>query len=147
MISTMRPDIDHADEYGRNTAVASALGIPSLLPFLKAICRGKKSWQAGHIGVRIIQRIAIMMGCAVLPHLRNFVDCIAHGLFDEQQKVKTMSALAIAILADCRTLWYRVLRQCPETPLGGYPRPPRKVSRGVPESHPAHGPGIRLLLY
>ncbi|OAX40799.1 hypothetical protein K503DRAFT_686825 [Rhizopogon vinicolor AM-OR11-026] len=43
MISTMCPDIDHADEYICNTTacafsvVASALGIPSLLPFLKAI--------------------------------------------------------------------------------------------------------------
>merc|ERR1740128_1174689 len=41
MISTMRPDIDNIDEYVRNTTarafavVASALGIPSLLPFLK----------------------------------------------------------------------------------------------------------------
>jgi splicing factor 3B subunit 1 len=41
MISTMRPDIDNPDEYVRNTTarafavVASALGIPSLLPFLK----------------------------------------------------------------------------------------------------------------
>lgn len=41
MISTMRPDIDNMDEYVRNTTarafavVASALGIPSLLPFLK----------------------------------------------------------------------------------------------------------------
>ncbi|KAH8832641.1 small nuclear ribonucleoprotein [Flagelloscypha sp. PMI_526] len=92
MISTMRPDIDHADEYVRNTTarafsvVASALGIPSLLPFLKAVCRSKKSWQARHTGIRIVQQIAIMMGCAVLPHLRNLVDCIAHGLSDEQQK-------------------------------------------------------------
>lgn len=37
--------------YVRNTTarafavVASALGIPSLLPFLKAVCRSKKSWQ------------------------------------------------------------------------------------------------------
>ena len=51
MISTMRPDIDNIDEYVRNTTarafavVASALGIPSLLPFLKAVCRSKKSWQ------------------------------------------------------------------------------------------------------
>ena len=43
MISTMRPDIDNMDEYVRNTTarafavVASALGIPSLLPFLKAV--------------------------------------------------------------------------------------------------------------
>lgn len=106
MISTMRPDIDHADEYVRNTTarafsvVASALGIPSLLPFLKAVCRSKKSWQARHTGIRIIQQIAIMMGCAVLPHLRNLVECIAHGLQDEQQKVRTMTALALAALAE-----------------------------------------------
>ncbi|KAG9309482.1 small nuclear ribonucleoprotein [Chiua virens] len=106
MISTMRPDIDHADEYVRNTTarafsvVASALGIPSLLPFLKAVCRSKKSWQARHTGIRIVQQIAIMMGCAVLPHLRNLVGCIAHGLTDEQQKVRTMTALGLAALAE-----------------------------------------------
>lgn len=106
MISTMRPDIDHADEYVRNTTarafsvVASALGIPALLPFLKAVCRSKKSWQARHTGIRIVQQIAIMMGCAVLPHLRNLVDAIAHGLDDEQQKVRTMTALGIAALAE-----------------------------------------------
>ena len=43
MISVMRPDIDNPDEYVRNTTarafavVASALGIPSLLPFLKVL--------------------------------------------------------------------------------------------------------------
>ncbi|GAA6005009.1 hypothetical protein JCM10207_008477 [Rhodosporidiobolus poonsookiae] len=106
MISTMRPDIDHADEYVRNTTarafsvVASALGIPSLLPFLKAVCRSKKSWQARHTGIKIIQQIAIMMGCAVLPHLKNLVDAVAHGLEDEQQKVRTMTALCIAALAE-----------------------------------------------
>ena len=106
MISTMRPDIDHADEYVRNTTarafsvVASGLGIPSLLPFLKAVCRSKKSWQARHTGIRIVQQIAIMMGCAVLPHLRNLVNCIAHGLSDEQQKVRTMTALGLAALAE-----------------------------------------------
>ncbi|KAJ1306715.1 hypothetical protein OPQ81_007705 [Rhizoctonia solani] len=106
MISTMRPDIDHADEYVRNTTarafsvVASALGIPALLPFLKAVCRSKKSWQARHTGIRIVQQIAIMMGCAVLPHLRNLVDAIAHGLNDEQQKVRTMTALGLAALAE-----------------------------------------------
>lgn len=106
MISTMRPDIDHVDEYVRNTTarafsvVASALGIPSLLPFLKAVCRSKKSWQARHTGIKIVQQIAIMMGCAVLPHLKNLVEAVAHGLEDEQQKVRTMTALAIAALAE-----------------------------------------------
>jgi len=76
MISTMRPDIDNLDEYVRNTTarafavVASALGIPSLLPFLKAVCKSKKSWQARHTGIKIIQQVAILMGCAVLPHLK-----------------------------------------------------------------------------
>ncbi len=53
MIAAMRPDIDNIDEYVRNTTarafsvVASALGIPALLPFLKAVCLSKKSWQVG----------------------------------------------------------------------------------------------------
>ncbi|KAJ8652471.1 hypothetical protein O0I10_011867 [Lichtheimia ornata] len=106
MITTMRPDIDHPDEYVRNTTarafsvVASALGIPALLPFLKAVCRSKKSWQARHTGIKIVQQIAILMGCAVLPHLKNLVEAIAHGLEDEQQKVRTITALAIAALAE-----------------------------------------------
>ena len=87
MISTMRPDIDNMDEYVRNTTarafavVASALGIPSLLPFLKAVCKSKKSWQARHTGIKIVQQIAILMGCAILPHLKNLVEIIEHGQF------------------------------------------------------------------
>ncbi|OCT52839.1 U2 snRNP component prp10 [Cladophialophora carrionii] len=106
MISTMRPDIDHVDEYVRNTTarafavVASALGIPALLPFLRAVCRSKKSWQARHTGVKIVQQIPILMGCAVLPHLKGLVDCIADNLSDEQAKVRTVTSLAIAALAE-----------------------------------------------
>ncbi len=59
MIAAMRPDIDNIDEYVRNTTarafsvVASALGVPALLPFLKAVCLSKKSWQ-----VRPLPRLA-----------------------------------------------------------------------------------------
>lgn len=93
MIAAMRPDLDNIDEYIRNTTarafsvVASALGIPALLPFLKAVCQSKKSWQARHTGIKICQQIAILMGCAVLPHLKSMVDIIKHGLKDENQKV------------------------------------------------------------
>ncbi|PJF17187.1 ARM repeat-containing protein [Paramicrosporidium saccamoebae] len=106
MIATLRPDIDHADEYVRNTTartfavVASALGIQSVVPFLKAVCRSKKSWQARHTGIKIIQQIAILLGCAVLPHLRNLVECVALGLDDEQHKIRTMSSLAVSALAE-----------------------------------------------
>ena len=34
-----------------------------------------------------------MMGCAVLPHLRNIVDCIVHGLQDERTKIRTVLSL------------------------------------------------------
>jgi splicing factor 3B subunit 1 len=106
MIANKRKDIDHMDEYVRNTTarsfavVASALGIPNLLPFLKAVCLSKKSWQARHTGIKIIQQIAILMGCAVLPHLRQMVEIIEHGLVDDDQKVRTITALAIAALAE-----------------------------------------------
>jgi len=109
MIATMRPDIDNLDEYVRNTTarafsvVASALGIPALLPFLRAVCQSKKSWQARHTGIKIVQQIAILMGCAILPHLKSLVDIIKHGLEDEQQKVRTITALSIAALAEAAT--------------------------------------------
>lgn len=106
MIATMRPDIDHPDEYVRNTTsrafavVASALGIGTLLPFLKAVCKSKRSWEARHTGIKIVQQIAIMMGCAVLPHLTQLVEIIAEGLNDEQIKVKCITGLALSALAD-----------------------------------------------
>jgi len=106
MIAAMRPDIDNVDEYVRNTTarafavVAQALGVPALLPFLKAVCQSKKSWQARHTGVKITQQIAILMGCATLPHLRSMVEIIEHGLADENQKVRTITALSVAALAE-----------------------------------------------
>jgi splicing factor 3B subunit 1 len=106
MIATMRPDIDNIDEYVRNTTarafavVASALGIPELLPFLKAVTQSRVSWQARHTGIKIVQHIAILMGCAILPHLKHLVDIVAHGLTDEQQKVRTITALALAAMAE-----------------------------------------------
>ncbi|KAM3127536.1 Splicing factor 3B subunit 1 [Paramecium bursaria] len=106
MITTMRPDIDHNDDYIRNTTarafaiVASALGIPALQPFLKAVCQSKKSWQARHTGIKIVQQISIFMGCAILPHLKSLVDIIVNGLKDSHNKVRTITALAIAALAE-----------------------------------------------
>eukprot|EP01060_Flectonema_neradi_P038899 TRINITY_DN8319_c0_g4_i3.p1 TRINITY_DN8319_c0_g4~~TRINITY_DN8319_c0_g4_i3.p1 ORF type:complete len:1297 (+),score=261.91 TRINITY_DN8319_c0_g4_i3:83-3892(+) len=106
MIQTMNPDIDSVDEHVRNTTsrafavVTSALGIVTLLPFLRAVCKAKKSWQARHTGVKIIQQIAILMGAAILPHLKSLVDCIAERLSDEQPKIRTMTSLSLAALAE-----------------------------------------------
>ena len=106
MIATIRPDIDNPDEYVRNTTsralavVASALGVPALLPFLKAVTGSKKSWQARHTGAKVVQQLAILVGCGVLPHLRALVDTVGGCLGDEQQKVRIQSALALSALAE-----------------------------------------------
>jgi splicing factor 3B subunit 1 len=106
MIATMRPDIDNPDEYVRNitsrafSVVASALEVPALIPFLKAVCQSRKSWQARHTGIKIVQQIAVLMGCAVLSHLRDLVEIASNGLTDNQQKAKTMTALIVAALSE-----------------------------------------------
>ncbi len=106
MIATMRPDIDSPDEYVRNTTsravavVASALGVPALLPFLKAVCQSRKSWQARHTGIKIVQQIALLMGVAILPYLRELVEIASHGLTDDMQKVRIITALTCAALAE-----------------------------------------------
>lgn len=106
MIATMRPDIDHVDEYVRNTTarafaiVASSLGVPALLPFIKAVCGSRKSWQARHTGAKIVQQIAMTIGVGVVSHLNSLVEAISSGIEDEQVKVRTMVALAIAALAE-----------------------------------------------
>jgi splicing factor 3B subunit 1 len=106
MIATMRPDLDHADEYVRNTTarafavVASALGVHSMLKFLGAVTTSKKSWQARHTGIRIVQHIATLLGVGVLPHLTQMVSVIKHGLEDEHAKVRCVTGLALAALAE-----------------------------------------------
>lgn len=106
MISTMRPDIDNKDEFVRETTarafavVATALGVSALLPFLRAVCKSKKSWQARHTGIKIVKETAHLMGCAILPYSSDLVKTIAHGLEDDQQKVRTIAAQAIAEIAE-----------------------------------------------
>jgi splicing factor 3B subunit 1 len=106
MIATMRPDIDNPDKYVRNitsrafSVVASALEVPALIPFLKSVCQSRKSLQARHTWIKIVQQIAVLMGCVVLPYLRDLVEIASNGLTDDQQKVKTMTALIVAALSE-----------------------------------------------
>ncbi|VEU20740.1 DEKNAAC101560 [Brettanomyces naardenensis] len=106
MISTLRPDIDHPDDYVRNlvartlAVVASSLGIRSLLPFLKAVCGSKKSWLARHTGVRIVQHIALLIGSGILPYLNGLVSCVLRNIDDDNLSVRTMAATTISSLAE-----------------------------------------------
>ena len=81
MIAAMRPDIDNIDEYVRNTTarafsvVASALGIPALLPFLKAVCQSKKSWQVRQTA---IARDTLMKWCLYLHVHSQGRTCFCH---------------------------------------------------------------------
>ena len=53
------------------------------------------------------------MGCAILPHLRSLVEIIEHGLVDEQQKVRTITALGLAALAEAATPYGKLLSGSP----------------------------------
>ncbi|KAH3680554.1 hypothetical protein WICPIJ_008245 [Wickerhamomyces pijperi] len=123
MISTLRPDIDHEDEYVRNitsralAVVGSALGVTALLPFLKAVCRSKKSWQVRHTGVKIVQQIALIMGCGVLPHLTGLVQSVASNLTDEQLSVRVVTANSLASLAEAASPYGIESFECVLEPL------------------------------
>ena len=45
------------------------------------------------VGIKIVQQIAILMGCAVLPHLKNLVEIIFPGL-----NVRTTCAVTLSCL-------------------------------------------------
>uniref|UniRef100_A0A7S0ZCN9 Splicing factor 3B subunit 1 domain-containing protein n=1 Tax=Timspurckia oligopyrenoides TaxID=708627 RepID=A0A7S0ZCN9_9RHOD len=106
MLSTIRPDIDSTDDMVRNTTartlavVGSALGVPSLIPFINAVIRSQKSWYARHTGVKIVQHLALLLGAGVLPHLTSLVALVEPALKDDQPKVRTVCALALAALAE-----------------------------------------------
>ena len=61
------------------------------------------TYTLGSPGIKIVQQIAILMGCAVLPHLKSLVEIVENGLVDEQQKVRTITALSLAALAEAAT--------------------------------------------
>ena len=106
MIAVLRPDIDNPDEYVRNTTsralavVTLALGVPALLPFLRAVAASKKSWQARHTGLKVVAQLGLLAGSALLPHLKGLVGVASAGLEDEAIKVRTQAALAVASLAE-----------------------------------------------
>lgn len=106
MITALRPNVDHNDLHVRNATaralavVALALSIPSVLPFIKAVCKSTKSWQARYTGCKMVQQVATMLASGVLPHLPGLIECVKDCLKDENQKVRVSAALSIAGLAE-----------------------------------------------
>ncbi|EDK46389.1 hypothetical protein LELG_04570 [Lodderomyces elongisporus NRRL YB-4239] len=134
MVSTLRPDLDHVDEYVRNVAsrvlaiVASTIGLQQFLPFLKAVVRSKQAWTARHTGIKIVQQLCISLGkgngSTILPFLLQIVEILTPAINDELQQVRAITALTLAQLAESvepygidsfeRTLdplWYETKRQ------------------------------------
>ncbi|KAM9898484.1 hypothetical protein OXX69_009850 [Metschnikowia pulcherrima] len=110
IVSSLRPDLDHSDEYVRNltarvfAVVATTLGLVKVLPFIKAVIRSKKSWQARHTGIRTVHHICILSGgssgASILPHLSQLVDVLSPGISDELLQVRTATANTLAQLAE-----------------------------------------------
>lgn len=109
MISNLRPDLDHVDEFVRNTTlrvlavVAHTLGMAQMLPFLRAVVR-LRSWTARHTGIKVVQQLCVLLGggggVGILPYLAALVRALAPGLADEALAVRTISAMAVLQLAE-----------------------------------------------
>lgn len=105
MVCVLRRNVNNEDEDERDLAaitgsvVASALGVPALLPFLKEVCEREDSWHARHTGVKTVQQIAVLLGSDVRPHLKSLVGIIGHCLNDENEKVQSITALSLSALA------------------------------------------------
>lgn len=110
MISNLRPDLDHVDEYMRNIAsrvfavVANTLGLVSFLPFLRAVIKSKKNWMARHTGIKIIQQLCVLLGGGngntILPYLPQLIEILRPPLTDEVLQVRTIAASTLAQLAE-----------------------------------------------
>lgn len=110
IVASLRPDLDHADEYVRNltarvfAVVATTLGLVKVLPFVKAVMRLKKSWQARHTGIRIIHHLCVLLGggngALIIPYLAHLVEVLGPGLSDELLQVRTATANTFAQLAE-----------------------------------------------
>ena len=106
MISILRPDLDNPDEGIRNltakafAVISMALGLKSVMPFIKAVNETKKSLYAKETGIKIIQQVSILMGNGILPYLKNFVDIIYNNLKSENQKIRTLTGLTLSCLAE-----------------------------------------------
>ncbi|KAI3406702.2 prp10 [Candida oxycetoniae] len=134
MISTLRPDLDHVDEYVRNLTsrvlaiVANTLGLNQFLPFLQAVVKSKRTWTARHTGIKVVQQLCLLLGSgngsSLLPFLSQIVRIILPAINDEMQQVKTITVLTLAQLAESvapygidsfeqalEPLWYEIRRQ------------------------------------
>ncbi|OBA19310.1 splicing factor 3B subunit 1 [Metschnikowia bicuspidata var. bicuspidata NRRL YB-4993] len=110
VVSSLRPDLDHEDEYVRNltsrvlAVVAITFGLIKVLPFIKAVIRSKKSWQARHTGIRTVHHICILSGggngALIVPHLLQLIDVLTPGISDDLLQVRTATANTLAQLAE-----------------------------------------------
>lgn len=110
IISSLRPDLDHSDEFVRNLTarvfaiVSTTFGLLKVLPFVKAVINSKKSPKARHTGIKIIQHLCINLGgnngASILPYLSLIVSTLQSGLEDELLQVRTATANTISLLAD-----------------------------------------------
>mmetsp|Transcript_7544 Transcript_7544/g.10645 ORF Transcript_7544/g.10645 Transcript_7544/m.10645 type:complete len:799 (+) Transcript_7544:63-2459(+) len=106
MLTALRPDVDNTDEFVRFSCARSlsvvgiSLGVNNIIPFIEAVCKSKKSWQARHTGIKVIQQIAILLKSSVRPYVKKFLEIIKHGILDENERIRTLTALTISQLAD-----------------------------------------------
>lgn len=105
MLSYMRADVEHPDEYVRRVtaatlATAATSQDPSIVfGFLEAGCRSH-SWLARHTCLRALVYIARQVGQSILGHLNVLARAVQECIKDTQPQVRVQACITFAALAE-----------------------------------------------
>ncbi|CAN3480982.1 U2 snRNP component Hsh155p [Diutina catenulata] len=109
LISALRPNLENTDDHIRDitarvfAVIANTVGLVKFLPFLKAVIQSR-SWTARNTGIRIVQRLAAILGggngSAILPYIDSLVAVIKPALADENRQVSVSAAMATTSMAE-----------------------------------------------
>ncbi|KAH0792256.1 splicing factor 3B subunit 1 [Histomonas meleagridis] len=106
VLHSLRSGLDSEDKTVREitaqtiTTAATSLGIPSIIPFLRAAIHTKKSWRIRHTGVRIIESICYQIGGGILPFLNDLVEIILTALSDDNPSVVSAAIRCVTTMAE-----------------------------------------------
>jgi splicing factor 3B subunit 1 len=106
ILHTVRPGLETDDGQLREVTArtlataAISLGIPTILPFLRAAINSRKSPRIRQTGLRVVNAIAFQSGNGVLPFLREMLSLLALAMSDDSEDVVASAIRCVATLAD-----------------------------------------------
>ena len=130
MIDAFMEDVKEADDAVRAmtgravAAVAQALGVDPMMPFVRALCGSTSSWEARDTGMRSMGSIAQLLGRGLIPRMKELVGLCVQSLHEgEINRVQISAAHAVAALAEASN--------CPEGNVADFDAALRPLWNGL----------------